>query len=386
LRGGIESYTFNIAQALTKQGHNAHIITWEGDGQYHLERYKGVYIHKLTYPIEPFRGSWRIDKFFPFLDLRHSYIVSKFLSKVIKEYSIDIVESPDWLYEGLYFAYSKRRNIPLVVRLHGHISVFRYYLQKKSIGLNTLLRLKLERKLAQKADILTTNSEFYANFISKVWNIDRSFIRIIPTGIDVNLFTPKYFKNNNEIKILYVGRLEENKGVGVISEVISRICSEFPNVVFLFIGQNKKCEGSNFTWRDYIRYKTGECNVIFFDPISTKELIKFYQQSQICIFPSIFEAFGMVVLEAMACGKPVIVTRVGAFPEIVVNDVNGILISPENSEELLRAIKRLLCDEMLREKLGENARKTIEEKFSLNKMIQQTLSLYRETIDRFRKS
>ena len=110
------------------------------------------------------------------------------------------------------------------------------------------------------------------------------------------------------------------------------------------------------------------------------ELVRRYSVSQIAVTASVYEGFGLPCAEAMSCGTPVIATRAGALPEIVGSDGAGILVPPADPPALAAAIRRLLADEPLRQRMGEAARKRIEEFFSWEIAAKKTLEVYEEVL------
>jgi len=103
---------------------------------------------------------------------------------------------------------------------------------------------------------------------------------------------------------------------------------------------------------------------------------KYLKAFDIFVLPSIKEGFPWVILEAMAAEIPIIATKVGAIPEIIQNNENGILIEPKNPDAIIGAVKQLLSNEDLKKKIAENGRKTVEEKFNLDKMVKQYEDLF----------
>jgi glycosyltransferase involved in cell wall biosynthesis len=384
-RGGIETYVRDMAEALTKVGHNVHIITLRSSVE---KTHTGslnekTFIHEVKDNREPFRGSWRIDRMIPFLDICYSYKVYKLLSQLIKNYKIDIVESPDWLYEGYWFSF-QRRSIPLIARFHGHISIFLYYYTKTmKRNLHNRIKWWQEKKQAVNADGISINSSFYAGIVKKNWLLDLRKIKIIPNGVNMDIFSFSPNRKNEDITLLYVGRLEENKGIGILCDALLDVYKEYPLVKTIFVGLDKQHERFKCSWRQFLNEKLKNFRVQFIDPVNRTELSKLYRESTVCIFPSLYEAFGITALEAMSCGRPVIATRTGGFPDMIQNLVNGILVSPGDIKELSSAIKMLINNSELRDKLGREARVAVENKFCIGKVAQMTIDFYRETISKF---
>jgi glycosyltransferase involved in cell wall biosynthesis len=117
--------------------------------------------------------------------------------------------------------------------------------------------------------------------------------------------------------------------------------------------------------------------VIFKGRVPHGILPKYYALCDMCVVPSLFESFGLVVLEAMSMKKPVVATNVGGIPEIIKNNINGLLVKPNDTDALAEAMDKVLQDQRLGIRLGTNARRDIERNFNLDRMIQQTASVYK---------
>jgi len=120
--------------------------------------------------------------------------------------------------------------------------------------------------------------------------------------------------------------------------------------------------------------------VTFTGRLSVDELVRRYSVSQIAVTASVYEGFGLPCAEAMSCSTPVIATRAGALPEIVGSDGAGILVPPADPAALAAAIRRLLADKPLRQRMGEAARKRIEQSFSWEVAAKKTLEVYEEVL------
>ncbi|MDY7019582.1 MAG: glycosyltransferase family 4 protein, partial [Chloroflexota bacterium] len=121
--------------------------------------------------------------------------------------------------------------------------------------------------------------------------------------------------------------------------------------------------------------------VTFTGQVTMEELVKCYSTSEIAVVPSLYEGFGFPAAEAMSCKLPVVATRGGALPEVVGQDGDaGILVPPGNPGDLAAAIKRLLSDEPLRQKMGEAGRKRIEQNFTWEQAAKKVLKVYEELL------
>lgn len=383
-RGGAESYCYMMAKAFAQRGHTVHIVTATGAEKYYLEDMgERVKIHKIPFNTEPFRGAWRIKKIIALNNFRYARVVSKKINEISKKYPLDIIESAEYLAEA--FWYARKKKIPLSVRLHGYYGLKEAY-ENNLLKTNLKLRTTwgMQRYLLQNADLITVVSDDFGNLARKIWNLKNKKIDIIPIGIDQKIFTPNGVKTK-ELSILFAGRLEETKGIAVIAEAMPLFLKEFPNIKFKFAGADKKRKNGDGTWAEYLLKKFPQENIEILGALPTEELIPHYQNSLIAIFPSSYEAGGTVALEAMACGCATIVTNVGAFRENVRDGLDGILIPPDNPKSLVEAIKKLITDDVLREKISKMAVERITNNFSLDEIAQHTLFRYQDVINNFNK-
>lgn len=204
--------------------------------------------------------------------------------------------------------------------------------------------------------------------------------RIIPGGIHVENFPPekdtrainKKYKLKDKKVILFSGKLTPQKGVYYLVKAAKDIKGD---IYIIGDGPEKK------NLEDF-KYKFSLDNVHFLGYMGgdrKKELEDFYYRADVFVTPSVWdEPLGLVILEAMICKTPVIATRKGGIPLAVKNGINGLLIRPRSSRQIAEACNKLLENEDLRKKLGEAARKTVEEKFTWKKIAKKYISIYQK--------
>ncbi len=204
--------------------------------------------------------------------------------------------------------------------------------------------------------------------------------RIIPGGIHIDSFplkkpikiiNEKYNLGNKKV-VLYVGKLFVEKGV----EYIIRAAKDIKGHIYL-IG-----EGPDRKQFEDLAYKLKLKNVHFLGYMGgdkREEFKEFYYKAQVFVMPSIIEeALGLVMLEAMACKTPVVGTRKGGIPLLVKDKVNGFLVRPKNSAKIAKACNKILSDKSLQEKMGNNARRIVEEKYTWAKTAQKYIRIYKD--------
>jgi glycosyltransferase involved in cell wall biosynthesis len=196
-------------------------------------------------------------------------------------------------------------------------------------------------------------------------------IIIIKNAIPI---TKKFNSEENKIyDVIFVGRLERVKGVDILLKAIQILKEKhYRNLRVAIVGDGSLMESLK---KLALRYRINE-NIDFLGV--RKDVLKLMRKSLIFVLPSMWEGFGLVLLEAMSVGTPVVATKVGGIPEIIEDNKDGILLEPENPEELAKAILRLLSDVNLRSLISSNAYKKVKEEYSIEKYTKTLLSLYKE--------
>lgn len=385
-RGGTESYTYRMAKALARKGHEVHIVAESGHEKYFLKNMGGdIVVHKVERLSDHlFRGSWRLERFLPLNRLRYTKTVAQKLDEILLHYPLDIIESAEWGIEC--YAFQKRKRLPTCVRLHGYHGLKEAYDRKKlKRDIKKRIFRNLERRVILNAEAVTSIADDFTKFAREVWNLPRKEITLIKIGIDREIFRPSSAPKEN-MSVLFVGRLEETKGIEVLAKAIPQILKVYPTTKFYFAGKDMLRQDTGESWYDYILKLAPNQNLNFLGQLSMDELVDYYQHCAVGVFPSLYEPAGTVHLEAMACGCVSIVTEVGGFPEAVKNGVNGLLIPPRDPEALANAVIRLLADDHLRTTLAQNALDTIRNEYDLNNIADQTLAIYRKTINLFKRT
>jgi glycosyltransferase involved in cell wall biosynthesis len=181
--------------------------------------------------------------------------------------------------------------------------------------------------------------------------------------------------------ILFFGTLSRAKGVLQLAEAANRFLAELPDAELQFIGKDAGEEGGRVSERILRTVDPslrGRVKVL--GPMPNSELPARIVSARLCVFPSQEEAFGLTVIEAMACGRPLVASTRGAHRDIVTDGTDGLLADPHDPAALAGAVIRLYRDEGLRRKMGEAARATVQEQFSAARGVEANLSFYRSVI------
>lgn len=224
-----------------------------------------------------------------------------------------------------------------------------------------------------EADRVLAPSRFIKEDIDKHLGTHNSIV--VPYGVDIQKYVPIQKKqDSNSIKVFFAGRITWCKGLHILFDALEGI------------DENYSLNVAGPIWRgeaDYfkrIKKQAAHLNVRFLGALSERELIPQYQMADIHIVPSMelmaaSEASGIVNMEAMACGTPVIGSNVGGIPEIIQQGKTGLLVNPD-AESLRTALLRLMKDEQLRLDMGKSARELALRKFSLERVVTDLEDVY----------
>ena len=210
-------------------------------------------------------------------------------------------------------------------------------------------------------------------------------IKVIPNGVDIRKFTLSS-EDNNWIKqkkgyfkerkiLLFVGSVMESKGIKELLEAFDRVSSNRDNLLLILIGR--------MTRKDYIDHhiKSLNGNIRLLGPVKHERLKLWMNLCDMFLLPSYNEGLPVSMLEAMACGKPVIVSDVGGISEVVRDKENGLLIEPKDVDSLVKAINFLLDNPDKARELGEKAKRVIFENYTWIKNAERTIDVYREILE-----
>jgi len=234
------------------------------------------------------------------------------------------------------------------------------------------------RFLSQNTSLYLPVSNYVNAYLSERCQLGPDKVKTLLHGIDLNRFRKispseqqfSYHELLKKIKgkklITYVGQLTEEKGFHLVLDVIKKIKVDVPDVMFCVIGdgplKDKAIAYSEDQYLEYLGVRDDQEQV--------------YSISYATIVPSIWqEALGLTVIEAQACGAPVIASRIGGIPEIVSDDESGILVPPSDPVALENAIRYLLMNPSVRNRYSKNARGKTKQ-FDLRQMVKQTVDYY----------
>ena len=381
---GVGRHTNLMAQGLFECGHTVHVITQGAKDT--VSFYEGAYVHRV--PSAERYGRYRM---FPklYYALNHSHAVHDKIKRLILNDGIQLVDSPLWQFDGLVTAVSG--DIPVVVRLQ--TALRQIAALQNTVDPDARLAGDMEQTLVERAAFLVPNSTATVEKMRSVYQFQAAAdqFRIIPHGIipvEEDLVRP--FNPNTPpatLTVLYLGRLEKRKGIQDLFAAIPQVLAQVPNVQFIIAGaDNSHRDGfqqqTGLTYAAHFQrqYAQFASQVSFLGQVSEEKLNQLYQSCDLFVAPSLYESFGLIYLEAMNYGKPVIGCRAGGIPEVVDDGVTGLLAEPEAPANLAEAILKMLQNPSLLREMGLAGRQRLLEKFTHVQMAQQFAEVYRQVI------
>jgi len=219
--------------------------------------------------------------------------------------------------------------------------------------------------------------------------IQEEKIKVIFNGTNPDVFKPiknfehiieKYQLNEKKI-ILSISRLVKRKNFGIVIQALPDILKKIPNVVYIIGGNGPMMN----EWKNMARKMGVEKNVLFIGYIDKTELVKFYSMADVFVLPSLeikkdneVEGFGIALLEANACGTPVIAGNTGGMVDAVLDGKTGILINPSDKSELIEAIVNILNNPLLADSMASVGRRRVLEELSWKKITKKIVEEMRE--------
>jgi phosphatidylinositol alpha-mannosyltransferase len=235
--------------------------------------------------------------------------------------------------------------------------------------LSTWLLKRWFRKLHGKIAVSQPAMEFANSYFAGYYNI-------IPNGVDIEHFSPDVSPiekfRDGKLNILFVSRLEKRKGLNYLLEAFKQVKREIPKSRLIVVGPGTRLR------RKYEKEvkRSGLKDVVFAGLVPYEKLPRYYKTADVFCAPATgWESFGIILLEAMAAGKPVVASNIDGYARVVAHNVEGLLVPPGDKETLAQALISLLTDESLRREMGARGRvKALE--YSWERIAQNVLQYY----------
>jgi glycosyltransferase involved in cell wall biosynthesis len=372
--GGISRVVYHLAQGLGKKGHTVHVITLGDEGTQQIEKHENVYVHRVdNYNIN-------VNNFIGWV-MHLNYAIIEYTIKLFKSIGeVDIIHAHDWMVVYAARVLKHAYKVPMVCTIHATE-------QGRNSGIyNDMQKYinDMEWWLTYEAWEVICNSEYMREEIKGIFSVPDNKLNVIPNGISADKFDDlekvmefrRRFAADNEKIIFFVGRIVQEKGIQILLDAVPSILKSFYDIKIILAGK-----GPHF---DCLKQKSEEMGishkVYFTGYIDDEDLKKLYKCADIAVFPSLYEPFGIVVLEAMAAGIPVVATDAGGLNDIIEHGIDGMKAYIGNSDSLAYCITELLHSPGLCDKLVLKAKDKIKNHYDWGVITDKTFSVYERVV------
>jgi mannosylfructose-phosphate synthase len=255
-------------------------------------------------------------------------------------------------------------------------------------------KFNFKRRIADELNIFmsvlaqSVTTDLQRQKIKELYGFEADNIVTIPPGVDVHTFRPlepgreRQGTGLPKRYIFCLSRIDTNKGHDLLLHAFDIVRKEIPDVDLVIGGGSPEPQerelGVRATMQTIIDQTGMQDRVRVTGYVPDELMVPYYRQAEIFALPSLFEPFGMTALEAMACGTPVVASRLGGIRNVITTEENGLLVDPSDALEFAAAIIRLLNDRPLAERLGDSGRTTVQEQYSWEAIAARHLAFYKE--------
>lgn len=372
--GGISRVVHDLAQRLGAQVNEVHIVTCLDQGSPEEEMDEFVHVHRVrSYELSTMSFiDWVLQLNFSMLERCNSLVVNTG--------RFDIIHAHDWIVAFAARVLKASYSFPLIATIHA-----------TEWGRNWGIHNEVQRYISSVEWWLTyeswkviVNSEYMHDEVSRVFHLPPDKIRVIPNGVDLDKF--RGYKRNNDFRrnyaadnekiIFFVGRLVNEKGAHILLDAMPKILTYYSQVKLVVTGKGPQM--------DFLKGKAAsmgiEDKVYFTGYISDDNLSKLYMCVDVAVFPSLYEPFGIVALEGMVAGVPVVVSDVGGIGEIVEHGIDGMKAYAGNPDSLADSILEILYNPDKAEVMKTKAMDKLRRQYDWSRISEESMKTYQEVL------
>lgn len=372
--GGIARVVNDLSKRLIKDGHDVYVVTYREGSTPYYENDKGVHVYRVdNYMINP-------NNFIDWIMQLNFNMVTKVNELIAKGEKFDVIHAHDWLVAYAAKTLKNSYNLPLVSTIHA-----------TEAGRNGGIHDEVQRYINDTEWMLTyesseviVNSKFMKNDLQRLFGLPYEKINVVANGINSTAYSGvekdydfrRQYAADNEKIILFMGRLVYEKGVQHLISAMPKILENYHDAKLVIAGKG----GMLDELKAQVEAMGLGQKVYFTGYLNAKQVSKMYKCADISVFPSTYEPFGIVALEAMLAGVPTVVSDVGGLNEIVDHGVDGMKSYAGNPNSLADSILALLFNPQLCESIAKKAKAKVKNEYSWTKIAQDTHFIYQKAI------
>ncbi len=382
--GGLGAAVAGLARSLARQGDKVHVICASSGGDAATSVQDGVKVSRVARSSiqaarDPYGGGG--GSFLHTVMEANFGLTSRTVMEVRGRRRYDILHVHDWLAGFAAKSLKHALHVPLVTTVHS-----------TEYGRNRGIHSDLQKYIHEVEWMITYEawrviccSQYMADELNRVFSLPADKIDIIPNGVDpgpppdqeyVRQTRLRYARPEDRL-VFYVGRLVYEKGVHVLLDAVPQVLAEVPNARFVIAGDGY--------YASVLREKAASMGlgraVAFAGRISDEERDALYAAADVAVFPSLYEPFGIVALEAMARGTPVVASDTGGLAEVVRHEETGLKVYSGSADSLAWGIRRVLLDPGFRSFISQRGREEALSRFGWDAVVASTRSVYQRVLE-----
>lgn len=361
--GGVGTFVQTIGRELVVRGHKVSVIVMDGADQDLFTNDQGINVYRLA------TSKWKMGKFIP-----NTINLKKALRKIYTDCPIDILETT----EGGFAFFKSKTKFVKVIRMHGGHHYLSILFGKK---ISKWKGFK-ERLSFNKADYICAVSETVAKYTSEYTQLKKE-VTVLYNPVNVEMFNTVEVPQTEMRRIVFIGSVYDKKGVVELVQAMPYVIEAFPDAHLFMYGRNILIKNKQITYTQLLKQLLDQkwyTNIHFMGEVKHSEIPQILQQAEFCVLPSKIEAMPIAWLEVMASGKPLIGGDIPSGKEVIIPGKNGLLANPNDPKDIAEKIIYLLSNAQIGKELGNQAKKDVALKFSLNRIIDDNIVFYNQCI------
>jgi 1,4-alpha-glucan branching enzyme len=371
--GGLSRHVYDLSRYLVRNGCEVHVVTAEVEGYPDEEMIEGIHVHRV-HVLSPDGG-----EFIHWVFQLNLAMIEFCQTLVDSGYCFDLIHAHDWLVGDVVKTLKELLCIPVIATIHATE-------HGRNHGIYTDLQRTIhgqEWRLTYEASRVIVCSSYMKSEVQEVFALPPEKIDVVPNGIDPELLHLKgaeelrkhAYALDSERIVLYIGRLVREKGVHVLLAAAPEILEEFPDTKFVIVGKGP-------AMNDLQRQAEAigiSGHVLFTGFVDDERRNQLLHLADVAVFPSLYEPFGIVALEAMATGLSVVVSNVGGLADVIDHGRNGLKIYPNDAYSLATQVKQVLGNPEWSREMRETALQDIL-KYDWNRIAKRTIDIYHHVL------
>jgi glycosyltransferase involved in cell wall biosynthesis len=373
-RGGGEVVFCNLAEGMLKRGHNVDVVCQQITNIAENSELAGITVHRNK-PMVEYKGELPTS-----MRQNMSFIINAVLkcSQIIRKKKVDIIHTNSFGPIVIGSILSKIHNIPIVATIHDVFTTSSPDNWDKWVQQNQVRRISSRiGPIFEKISLMMPIDTIHA--ISNSTKQDliefkvKSDMTVIYNGIDLASYQGLDSKKDYQNYVLYVGRLVFYKNLDVVIRAFKEVAEKLPDSKLVIVGEGPMRE----KWEKMVLELKLTQNVEFAGYVSQERKVELLSRCSALLLPSLFEGFGLVLLEAFAMSKPVLVADVKPFDEVVDDGIDGYILSAHDPHKWSEKIVSILLNKTMSENMGKQGRLKVENKFNIKTTLDKTELLYK---------